>query len=67
VREVIQARAAFLRFLPPNSRDLNPIEQAIATLKELLCAEATPTIDALWSSTGHLLNRSTPGECANTS
>jgi transposase len=65
VREVIEARGASLRFLPPYSPDLNPIEQAIAKLKALLRAEAARTIDALWSATGQLLNRFTPDECTN--
>jgi transposase len=65
VREAIEACGASLRFLPPYSPDLNPIEQAIAKLKELLRAEAAPTIDALWSATGRLLTRFTPDECAN--
>jgi transposase len=65
VREVIEARGASMRFLPPYSPDLNPIEQAFAKLKELLRAEAKRTLDALWSATGHLLGRFTPGECAN--
>ena len=56
VRELIEIRGAALRFLPPYSPDLNPIEQAFAKLKELLRAEAARTIDALWSATGHLLD-----------
>ena len=37
VREAIEARGAELRYLPPYSPDLNPIEQAFAKLKAL-CA-----------------------------
>lgn len=65
VRELIEIRGAALRFLPPYSPDLNPIEQAFAKLKELLRAEAARTIDALWSATGHLLDLFTASECAN--
>ena len=65
VREVIETCGASLRFLPPYSPDLNPIEQAFAKLKELLRAEAARTIDALWTAAGHLLDRFTPDECAN--
>ena len=65
VRELIEIRGAALRFLPPYSPDLNPIEQAFAKLKELLRAEAARTIDALWSATGHLLDLFTAPECAN--
>ena len=65
VREVIETCGASLRFLPPYSPDLNPIEQAFAKLKELLRAEAARTIDALWTAVGQLLDRFTPEECAN--
>jgi transposase len=65
VREVIETCGASLRFLPPYSPDLNPIEQAFAKLKELLRAEAARTIDALWTAAGQLLDRFTPDECAN--
>jgi transposase len=65
VRETIQARGASLRFLPPYSPDLNPIEQAFAKLKALLRAEAARTVDVLWSATGKLLDRFTSDECAN--
>src|SRR5260370_29937753 len=33
VRQIIEAAGAELRYLPPYSPDLNPIEQAIAKLK----------------------------------
>ena len=36
IREAIEARGAELRYLPPYSPDLNPIEQAFAKLKALL-------------------------------
>ena len=65
MRETIQARGASLRFLPPYSPDLNPIEQAFAKLKALLRAEAARTVDVLWSATGKLLDRFTSDECAN--
>ncbi len=65
VREAIEACGASLWFLPSYSPDLNPIEQAFAKLKQLLCAEAPRSIEALWSAVGRLLNRFTPAECAN--
>ena len=37
VRRAIEAVGAQLRFLPPYSPDLNPIERAFAKLKALLC------------------------------
>jgi DDE superfamily endonuclease len=37
VREAIAAAGAELRYLPPYSPDLNPIELAFSRLKKLLC------------------------------
>ena len=45
--------------------DHTPIEQVFAKLKQLLCAEAPRTLEALWSAVGRLLERFTPAECAN--
>jgi transposase len=64
VREAIEAAGATLRYLPPYSPDLNPIEQVLAKLKALLRAAATRTIETLWSTIGRLLDRFPPAECA---
>ena len=55
VREAIEARGASLRYLPPYSPDLNPIEQAFAKLKALLRKAAERTVDGLWNAIGQLL------------
>ena len=65
VREAIEAAGASLRYLPPYSPDLNPIEQAFAKLKSLLRARALRTIDALWNALGDIVDCFTPTECAN--
>ena len=65
IREAIQARGAELRFLPPYSPDLNPIEQAFAKLKALLRKAAERTVDGLWNAIGKLLDLFSPAECAN--
>ena len=39
VRELIEARGAELVFVPSYSPELNPIEEAFAKLKALLCAK----------------------------
>jgi transposase len=65
VREAIEARGATLRYLPPYSPDLNPIEQAFAKLKALLRKLAARSIARLWDALGDLLERFTPQECAN--
>ena len=63
VREAIEARGAELRYLPPYSPDLNPIEQAFAKLKALLRKAAERTIDGLWTTIGERLHRFSPVEC----
>jgi len=65
VREAIEARRATLRYLPPYSPDLNPIEQAFAKLKALLRAKAARSIDALWSAIAHATQAFSMAECAN--
>jgi len=65
VREAIEARGAELRYLPPYSPDLNPIEQLFAKLKALLRKACERTVEGLWSRIGELLSLFSPGECAN--
>ena len=64
VREAVEAAGATLRYLPPYSPDLNPIEQVFAKLKALLRDAAARTTEALWAAVGRLLARSPPAECA---
>ena len=56
IRKAIEARGAELRYLPPYSPDLNPIEQAFAKLKALLRKAAERTVDGLWNAIGKLLD-----------
>ena len=65
IREAIEARGAELRYLPPYSPDLNPIEQAFAKLKALLRKAAERTVDNLWITIGRLLDLFPPAECVN--
>src|SRR4051794_34377523 len=65
VREAIEARGAELRYLPPYSSNLNPIEQAFAKLKALLRKAAERTVDGLWTAIGQLVECFAPTECAN--
>lgn len=65
VREAIQARGAELRYLPPYSPDLNPIEQVFAKLKAGLRSVAARTREALWDAIGTALPTIRPTECAN--
>ncbi len=61
----IAARGAELRFLPPYSPDMNPIENAFAKLKELLRQAAERSREALWRRIGRLLQEFSPQKCAN--
>ena len=65
VRQIIEAAGAELRYLPPYSPDLNPIEQAIAKLKAHLRKAQERSIDTLWPRIGKLLDLFKSHECAN--
>jgi transposase len=65
VRQLIEAVGAELRYLPPYSPDLNPIEQGFAKLKAHLRKAQERSLDALWQRIGKLLDLFQPGECAN--
>jgi len=65
VRQAIEVKGAELRYLPPYSPDLNPIEQAFAKLKARLRKAAERTIEGSWTTIGKLLDRFSPTECQN--
>jgi len=65
IRQLIEARGATLKFLPPYSADLNPIELAFSKLKTLLRKAAERTVGALWDRIGQVLDAFTPDECTN--
>ena len=65
VREAIESAGAELRYLPPYSPDLNPIELAFSKLKKLLRDGAQSTVDILWELCGTILDEFTPTECRN--
>lgn len=65
VRQMIEAAAAELLYLPPYSPDLNPIENAFAKLKASLRKVGERTIAGLWDAIGELLHAFTPAECRN--
>jgi transposase len=65
IRQAIEACGAELRYLPPYSPDLNPIEQAFSKLKTLLRKENARTLEQTSNCIGKLLDRITPTECAN--
>lgn len=65
VKAAINARKAELRFLPPYSPDLNPIEMVFAKLKALLRKVKRRSVETLWQETGKCLNQFPPEECKN--
>jgi transposase len=65
IRAAIEARGATLRFLPPYSPDLNPIEMAFSKLKSGLRKAAERSVDPLWDRVGKLVDDFTPHECQN--
>jgi transposase len=65
IRAAIEATGAKLRYLPPYSPDLNPIEQVFAKLKALLRKAAARTLEALIAAIAYALTTFTPHECSN--
>ncbi|GAC1667129.1 MAG: hypothetical protein PVS2B1_25400 [Candidatus Dormibacteraceae bacterium] len=48
VRQAIEAAGARLRYLPPYSPDLNPIEQVFSKLKAMLRRAQARSVEGLW-------------------
>lgn len=65
VKAAIEAAGAELRYLPPYSPDLNPIELAFAKLKKRLRDGAARTTDKLWELCGRILDEFKEPECRN--
>lgn len=65
VREIIEATGAQLRYLPPYSPDLNPIEPSFAQLKAYLRKAKERSVPALYDRIGSLLQRFTANHCRN--
>ena len=62
-RRAIEGAGAEVRFLPPYSPDLNPIELAFSKLKALLRKAGERTVDGLWAFLGRALDAFSPQEC----
>ena len=65
VREAIEHCGATLRYLPPYSPDLNPIEMAFSKLKAGLRQAAQRTLEGVQSATATVLDSFTPDHCRN--
>jgi len=65
VSKAIEAKGAELRYLPPYSPDLNPIENAFAKLKAQVRRAAARTFGALETAAAHALSTFSSNDCAN--
>jgi transposase len=61
----IEGVGATVRYLPPYSPDLNPIELAFSKFKKLLPDGAERTSEKLWRLCGQVLDLFTESECRN--
>lgn len=64
-RVAIEAKGAEVRFLPPYSPDLNPIEQVFAKIKGIVRSLAPRSFDTLCEAIKAALNAISQQECAN--
>ena len=65
VRHAIHSAGAELRFLPPYSPDLNPIEMAFSKFKAFLKRRAARTVTQLDKAIAQAVDAYTPNECQN--
>lgn len=63
ITAAIEAAGATVRYLPPYSPDLNPIELAFSKFKKLLRDGAERTTEKLWQLCGKVLDLFTESEC----
>lgn len=64
-RHLLESTGAHLRYLPPYSPDLNPIEMVFAKIKQLLRSLSCRTRQALWAAMQSLLDRVSASDAAN--
>jgi transposase len=65
IRQLIENTGAELRYLPPYSPDLNPIELVFSKIKQLMRTLAHRTKEALWRSMQTVLDAVTTSDAAN--
>jgi transposase len=65
VEQLIRASGAELRYLPPYSPDMNPIEKAYSKLKAFLRKIAERTVAGLLAALDACADIFKPGECKN--
>ena len=65
IRELIEEQQAELRYLPPYSPDMNPIEPIFSKLKQRLRSLAARTRDVLWNVMQPILDAVTASDAVN--
>jgi transposase len=65
IRDAIEKRGAELRYLPPYSPDLNPIEMAFSKFKAFLKKAAARSVEALWDALAEALPAISAKDCAS--
>ncbi|MFM7111862.1 MAG: IS630 family transposase [Planctomycetota bacterium] len=65
VRQALREKGIRVKYLPPYSPDLNPIENAFSKFKSMIRTAALRSIPDLWNSIGRLILKFRPAECAN--
>jgi len=65
VCELIEQAQATLRYLPPYSPDMNPIELVFSKIKQAFRRLGKRTQDALWRCVQSVLDQVTPSDAAN--
>jgi transposase len=63
VNETVEKAGGRLRFLPPYSPDLNPIEKMWSKVKALLRSAAKRTVADLWDAIGAALRQVSSSDC----
>lgn len=64
-KDLIEAAGAELKFLPPYSPDLNPIEKVFSKLKSILKKLEPRSRPKLWDAIAHAIEKITPSDCKN--
>ena len=65
VKEAIEACRAYVRYLPPYSPDMNPIEMLFSKMKAFLRKKECRSFEDILSATRDVLLAITPPQCTN--
>ena len=65
IKELIESVGAEIRYLPPYSPDLNPIEMAFSKLKSFMKKKAERTFEGVQNALAEALDTFTPTICSN--